>query len=134
MNGQELFELAIKHIYGDGVPEDNDLAFKLLMQAHDLGHIEATYNLGICFHYGFGTSSDLGKAFKLYLESAKAGYGKGMELTGRFYNRGIYVEQDSKAAEYWLAKAVESSDPDAAEEAKKELAFKKKCEQQENLL
>ncbi|MBR4635240.1 MAG: sel1 repeat family protein [Clostridia bacterium] len=134
MNGQELFELAIKHIYGDGVPEDNDLAFKLLMQAHDLGHIEATYNLGICFHYGFGTSSDLGKAFALYLESAKAGYGKGMELTGRFYNRGIYVEQDSKAAEYWLTKAVESCDPDAVEEAKKELAFKEKCEQQENLL
>jgi len=26
MDSQELFELAMKHIYGDGVPEDNDLA------------------------------------------------------------------------------------------------------------
>ena len=32
--GQGLYELALKHIYGDGVPEDNELAVKLLTQAH----------------------------------------------------------------------------------------------------
>ena len=42
-----------------------------------------------------------------------AGYGKGMELVGRFYNRGIYVERDRRKAEYWLQKAIESPDPDA---------------------
>ena len=91
MNAQELYELAMKHIYGDGVPEDNDLATKLLTEAYDMGHVEATYNLGICYHYGFGTEADLTKAFELYLESANAGYGKGIELIGRFYNRVIYV-------------------------------------------
>ena len=121
MKAQELYELAMKHIYGDGVPEDNDLAVRLLTKAHDMGHVEATYNLGICCHYGFGTSVDLAKAFELYLKSAKAGYGKGMELVGRFYNRGIYVAQDRKQAEYWLWKAMESPDPDAVEEARKEL-------------
>ena len=55
------------------------------------------------------------------LESANGGYGKGMELVGRFYNRGIYVEQDRKQADYWLHKAMESSDPDAVAEARKEL-------------
>lgn len=123
MDAQSLYELAMKHIYGDGVPEDNDLATKLLIEAHDMGHIEATYNLGICYHYGFGIDVDLEKAFDLYLESANAGYGKGMELVGRFYNRGIYVEQDRKQAEYWLQRAIESSDPDAVEEAKKELTI-----------
>ena len=44
-----------------------------------------------------------------------------MELVGRFYNRGIYVEQDRKQAEYWLWKAMESPDPDAVKEARKEL-------------
>ena len=122
MNTQELYELAMKHIYGDGVPEDNDLATKLLTQAHDMGHVEATYNLGICYHYGFGADIDLAKAFELYLESANAGYGKGMELVGRFYNRGIYVKQNREQAEYWLHKAMESSDPDAAEEAERELS------------
>lgn len=121
--GQELFELAMKHIYGDGVPEDNDLAFELLTQAYALGHIEAAYNLGICYHYGYGTNIDLEKAFELYLESANKGYGKGMELVGRFYNRGICVERDRKQAEAWLLKAMESADPEAAREAEKELAF-----------
>ena len=121
MNGQELFELAMRHIYGDGVPEDNDLATELLIQAHEMGHVEATYNLGICYHYGFGTDVDLEKAFELYLKSANAGYGKGMELVGRFYNQGIYVEKNRSQAEYWLNKAINSSDPDAVDEAKKEL-------------
>lgn len=121
-NPYELYELAMKHIYGDGVPENNELAVKLLTQAHDMGHVEATYNLGICYHYGYGTGVDMAKAYELYLESANGGYGKGMELVGRFYNRGIYVERDRKQAEYWLQKATESSDPDAVEEARKELA------------
>ena len=123
MNAQELYELAMKHIYGNGVPEDNELAVRLLTQAHDMGHVEATYNLGICYHYGFGTSIDLAKAYELYLESANGGYGKGMDLVGRFYNRGIYVERDRKRAEYWLQKAMNSSDPDAVDDAKREIGF-----------
>lgn len=123
MRAQELYELAMKYIYGDGVPEDNELATKLLTQAHDLGHVEATYNLGICYHYGFGTGIDLKKAYELYLEAANGGYGKGMELVGRFYNRGIYVKQDRRQAEYWLQKAMGSSDPEAVAGAKKEMIF-----------
>lgn len=122
-DAQGFYELAMKHIYGDGVPEDNELAVKLLTKAHELGHVEATYNLGICYHYGYGTAVDLAKAYELYLESAKLGYGKGMELVGRFYNEGLYVEKDRKQAEYWLRKAMESADPDAAEEARKELSY-----------
>ena len=122
MSGQELFELAMRHIYGDGVPEDNELALQLLTRARDTGYVEATYNLGICYHHGFGTGVDLAKAYELYLESANGGYGKGMELVGRFYNQGIYVKRDRVQAEYWLRKAMESGDPDAVEEAEKELA------------
>lgn len=121
MNAQEIFELAMKHIYGNGVPEDNELAFELLTQAHEMGHIEAAYNLGICFHYGYGTEADLKKAFELYLEAANAGYGKGMELVGRFYNRGTHVQRDRNLAELWLDRAIKSGDAEAAEEAKREL-------------
>ena len=118
---QHIFELAMKHIYGDGVPEDNDLAFHLLTQVRELGHVEAAYNLGICYHYGHGTAANLAKAYDLYLESANGGYGKGMELVGRFYNRGIHVERNRERAEYWLRKAMESEDQEAVEEAKREL-------------
>ena len=98
----------------------NDLAFTLLTEARALGLMEAIYNLGVCCHYGYGTDVDLSKAFALYLESAEAGYGKGMELVGRFYNRGIFVKRDRTQAERWLKNAMESGDPDAVEEAKKE--------------
>lgn len=120
-DGESLYRLAMKHIYGDGVAEDNELAARLLTQAHALGHMEATYNLGICYHYGYGVEADLEKAYELYLESANAGYGKGMELVGRFYSQGIYVEKDREKAVFWLKKAMESGDPEAAEEARKEL-------------
>ncbi|MBR3298112.1 MAG: sel1 repeat family protein [Clostridia bacterium] len=121
MTAQEIFELAMKHIYGDGVPEDNELAFELLTRAHEMGHIEASYNLGICFHYGYGTEVDLKKAFELYLEAANAGYGKGMELVGRFYNQGTHVQRDRNLAELWLDRAIKSGDAEAAEEALREL-------------
>lgn len=122
MNAQELFDLAMRHIYGNGVPEDNERAFELLTRAHEMGHIEAAYNLGICFHYGYGTQIDLARAFELYLEAANAGYGKGMELVGRFYNLGIHVEKDRELAEFWLERAIASGDAEAAEEAMKELS------------
>ncbi len=98
-DSQGLFELAMKHIYGDGVPEDNELAVNLLTEARELGHVEATYNLGICYHYGYGTAMDLARAFDLYLESANSGYGKGMELVGRFYNQGIFPQTSRSLAQ-----------------------------------
>ncbi len=121
-DAQVLYELAMKHIYGNGVPEDNERALELLTKAHKLGHVEATYNLGICYHYGFGTEVNLKKAYALYLESAEAGYGKGMELVGRFYNRGIYVEKNREKAEYWLHRAIQTGEADVITEAEKELA------------
>ena len=120
MNAQSIFEQAMKHIYGDGAAEDNELALELLIQAHELGHVEATYNLGICYHYGYGTSENLKTAYELYMEAANRGYGKAMELIGRFYNRGIFVKKDRKQAEFWLQKAMDSDDPEAVEEARKE--------------
>lgn len=120
LDAQAKFELAMKHIYGDDVAEDNELAATLLTEAYALGHVEATYNLGICYHYGYGVEVDLERAFGMYLEAANAGYGKGMELVGRFYNRGICVGKNREKAEYWLKKAMESDDLQAVEEAKKE--------------
>lgn len=118
-----LYRLAMLHIYGDGVTEDNELAVHLLTRAARGNHTEAIYNLGICYHYGYGVAADLKRAYALYLRAAEAGYGKGQELVGRFYNRGIYVAQDREKALHWLGLAAQSSDPEAAEEAKKEIAL-----------
>lgn len=125
LTAQEIFELAMCHIYGNGVPEDNELAAKLLTRAHELGCVEATYNLGICYHYGHGVGVNLEKAYHLYLMAAEAGYGKGMELVGRFWNRGIHVPKDRSQAEYWLEKAMDSGDPEAVAEACREWELNK---------
>lgn len=124
-SAQDLFDLAMRYIYGNGVPEDNEMAADLLTRAYERGHVEAAYNLGICYHYGHGVGVNLKKAYHLYLTSAEAGYGKGMELVGRFWNRGIYVAKDRNKAEYWLKKAMESADPDAAAEARREWELNK---------
>lgn len=42
---------------------------------------------------------------------------------GRFYNRGIYVEHDRGQAEYRLRKTMESTGPEAVDEADKEPPF-----------
>lgn len=115
---EKLFQLAMRHIYGDGVEENNDRALVLLTQAAELGHVEAAYNLGICYHYGYGTTPDLARAYELYLHCAEAGHGRGMELVGRFYARGIYVAADQKKAEFWLRRAMENGE---AEEAVQEM-------------
>ncbi|MBQ8813944.1 MAG: DUF5596 domain-containing protein [Lachnospiraceae bacterium] len=119
---ESTYQLAMKHIYGDGVPEDNELAVNLLTEAASAGHIEAVYNLGICYHYGYGTEIDLKRAYELYLQSAQAGYGKGMDLVGRFYFDGIYVEQDDRQALHWFMKAAESDDMMAVVNAESEIA------------
>lgn len=79
----------------------------------------------ICYHYGYGTVVDLAKAYDLYFEAANGGYDKDMELVGRFYNQGIYVEQNRERAECWLKKAMEASDPDAVEEREQYQPMKK---------
>ncbi|MBQ7870603.1 MAG: GNAT family N-acetyltransferase [Oscillospiraceae bacterium] len=120
-HGDFLCRLALLHIYGDGVAEDNALAASLLTRAAALGHAEATYNLGICYHYGYGVAADLQRAFALYLRAAEAGYGKGQELVGRFYNRGLHGTRDRAQALHWLRLAMESDDPEAVAEARKEI-------------
>lgn len=111
MSADEQYKLAMKHIYGDGVEEDNARAFALLKEAAAKGHAEAAYNLGVCLHYGYGCEADLPAAYQRYLQSAKAGYGKGMELVGLFHYEGTAVEQDYATAYRWFEKALHCDDP-----------------------
>ena len=112
-DAESQYRLAMRHIYGDGVEEDNDKATKLLNTSAAQGHIEAMYNLAICYHYGYGTKVDLQQAFEWYLKAAEGGYGKGMQLAGEFLADGRHGAQDDCEAVKWYRKAMESTDPDA---------------------
>lgn len=110
-DAESQYRLAMLHIYGDGVEEDNAAAFALLQKAAGQGHVEAAYNLGICYHYGFGVGVDLKAAYECYLQAANAGHGKGMELVGLFCYDGLYGQQDYHAAVQWFTAAANSADP-----------------------
>ena len=112
---QAQYELAMAHIYGNGVEEDNGKALALLEKAAAQGLREAIYNLGICYHYGYGTAADVEKAFALYLRSAELGYGKGCSLVGEFYYDGRCVAQDYGQAVQWFLRAARSEDAAYAE-------------------
>ena len=70
MNAQ--YELAMKLVYGEDVPEDNVRAAQLLEEAAQQGHREAAYHLGVCYHYGHGVEVDLRTAYQLYLRAFKS--------------------------------------------------------------
>ena len=108
---EEYYQLGMRHIYGDGVTEDNIEAARLLTLAAEQGHVEAAYNLGICYHYGFGVEIDLPKALDLYRFSADRGYAKGKHLVGRFYFNGWVVEQDYREAIRWFEASDALNDP-----------------------
>lgn len=105
MTAEEKYRLAMKHIYGDGVEEDNALALRLLTEAYEQEHVEAAYNLGICYHYGYGTAADLVRARELYRFSAERGYGKGQNLMTLFCLEGLGAPQNLPEARAWLEKS-----------------------------
>ncbi len=105
MTPEEKFRLAMKHIYGDGVEENNAVALQLLTEAYEQGHVEAAYNLGICYHYGYGAEADLPRARDLYRFAADRGYGKGQNLMTLFCLEGLGAPQNLPEAQMWLEKS-----------------------------
>ena len=110
-DAEALYQQGMKHVYGDGAPEDYVKAVELLTQAYELGHVEAAYNLAICYHYGFGVAIDLAKAYELYLFAADHGYAKGKHLIGRCYYNGWHVPQDYAEAIRWFEASANLQDP-----------------------
>lgn len=110
-NADELFQLGMKHVYGDGAEQSYGKAIELITKAAEFGHVEAIYNLAIFYHYGYGVDVDLQKAYGLYLRSAELGYAKGKHLIGRFYYRGLYVKQDYQKALAWFRASEDCGDP-----------------------
>lgn len=123
MTAEEKYRLAMRYIYGDGVEEDNAIALRLLTEAYEQGHVEAAYNLGICYHDGYGTAADLVRARELYRFSAERGCGKGQNLMTLFCLEGLGAPQNLLQARCWLEKSLTSGEPEvldyAADMAKK---------------
>lgn len=79
-------------------------------EAHESGHPEATFNLGLWCLEGTreGFERDLPRARQLMEQAAEAGLGNAQAMMGRMVEKGAAkLEKDPKVAAEWFKKAVE---------------------------
>ena len=63
----------------DGVPEDNEKAFKFLSIGHEVGDPQSTYLLAACYKEGIGVTQDVEKANQL-MDELKSSQLPGVEM------------------------------------------------------
>jgi|GEM_PF-1000083 len=103
------------YIYGEGVPENPDLAFEWTQRAAKSGSVLGIYNLAVCFDDGIGTPKDPFQAVYWYKNSLNITpdddfimYRLGCCLADPYEVYGIIPTQDMlKEAYDWICKAVE---------------------------
>lgn len=82
-------------------------SFECYLQASQLGHIQATYELALCYDFPKGCEQDLSKAFQLCLDLAKKGHVDAMCRVGMYFEHGIGTYKDSELAIFWYTEAVQ---------------------------
>ena len=102
--------LFVEYYNGLNVPQDKEKALEWLTTAADNGSPEAQWDLGRNYLNGWDVEQDQVKAFALYERAANAGYSQAAIALGSAYamgvdTKGVYVQQDSDAALYWLNKS-----------------------------
>ncbi|MBO6027414.1 MAG: sel1 repeat family protein [Bacteroidales bacterium] len=99
----KLFEAA--KIY-DGLKKYRD-AFECYEQAAQKGHLQACYELVLCYDFPKGCTQDLHKALSLCLDLAKKGHVEAMERVGMYFEHGIGTYKDTELAHYWFNEAAQ---------------------------
>ena len=81
---EAVYELALAHKSGSGVPVNEKRALELTKRAADLGSTAAQYSLGLSYYQGrYGLEVDEGKAWDLWESAAKAGNVESRHMLGR---------------------------------------------------
>lgn len=97
--------LAMAHISGDGVQKDPARALELLKSAADK-HVEARFQLGLCYLLGRGVPIDAATAAEHLLKAAERKHPDATYNYGALLYNGNGVAQDRKAAfEFYTAAA-----------------------------
>jgi TPR repeat protein len=97
----EEYETGLAYSFGDGVPQDNKLAFNAFLRAAESGHTPAQYKTGIAYAYGEGVDKDPERALYWYKKAAKKGYALAQRNLGVMYMSGDGIEQNKPLAFAW---------------------------------
>jgi TPR repeat protein len=140
-DAEAKFQLHKRYSVGDGVEKDDPMGGKMLMEAADLGHVEAQFLLGGAYknlkkleeavHWyakaaeqgHIGAMASLGnvfhdhkvhdKAFKYFLAAAERGEVVSQLNVGVYYAKGWGVKIDAEKAMEWMKKSADQGYADA---------------------
>jgi len=101
------YRVGLAHYFGEGVDEDNDIAFIFFSQAAEQGNADAQYRLGECFQKGFGTDKNIDAAIKALELAAENGQSSAQHELGEIYYYGKDVPVDYASAFKWFTIAAE---------------------------
>lgn len=105
------FNLGLCYYYGDGVPQDYELAFTWFQRAADQGHVTAQYNVGVFYDKGFLGTQDYKKATYWYRKAAEQGNSNAQFNLANCYASGLGVSQSYEEAINWYLKSAEQGEP-----------------------
>lgn len=100
--------LAVLYATGNGVKEDNKLAFEWHYRAAIQGYKYSQSAVGRYYARGDGVEQDYKKAFEWYKKAAIQGYEQSQFDLGVMYQLGQGVEQDLSKSLEWHQKAIDN--------------------------
>ena len=106
----------MRHLLADGVPEDEEEAAKLFVEAARLGSAPAMYRLGRARELGQGAELSHVEAVRLYTLASEAGSADAMFRLGILYATGLGVpKKDREVGLGYFIKAAEAGHVEARE-------------------
>jgi len=93
---------------GNGVEEDNKIAFSWYLKSAEQGFAKAQYEVGKSYKNGEGVEEDKVKAFEYFTKAAKQENSDAQFALGKCYLKGKGTAKDLDKAKVWLKRAVKN--------------------------
>jgi len=103
--------LGFLYATGQGVAQDNAVAFGWFQKSAAQNYPPAISNLGLMYLRGRGVPVDEQKAIQLFIRAAEAGDSRSQARLGGFFERGEHVVKNPARAYDWYRKAAAQNDP-----------------------
>ena len=112
-HAEAQFNLGLQYLNGDGVKQDEKIAFQWFSKAAAQEVASAQFNLALMYEKGDGTKADSEQAIKWYKTAAKLGNVNAMQNLGIKYLLGEYVARNDIKAIELLNEAAEQGQRNA---------------------
>jgi localization factor PodJL len=101
------YEIGIRYVEGNGVPQNTDEGIRWLERAANAGLAPAHFRIGGLYEKGLGVKKSLDTARRHYVIAADKGHAKAMHNLAVLFAEGVEGKPDYKAASQWFRKAAE---------------------------